>query len=124
MCSFGAAKGTTRPPVKTDVLHGTLDLMVLQTLESMGPLHGYGIARRIEQISDDILKLNEGTVYAALVRLQHQRWISARWGVSENNRKAKFYAITETGRRQLASETASWERISAVIARLVRAERH
>ena len=98
--------------------------MVLQTLETMGPLHGYGIARRIEQISDDILKLNEGTVYAALVRLQHQRWISASWGVSENNRRAKFYSITKRGRRQLASETASWERIAAVIARLVRAERH
>ena len=79
--------------------------MVLQTLESMGPLHGYGIARRIEQISDDLLKLNEGTVYASLTRLQHQRWISASWGASENNRKAKFYAITKAGRRQLATET-------------------
>ena len=84
------------------VLQGTLDLMVLQTLDSMGPLHGYGIARRIEQISDDLLKLNEGTVYASLMRLQHQRWISASWGASENNRKAKFYAITKAGRRQLA----------------------
>ena len=96
--------------------------MVLQTLGSMGPLHGYGIARRIEQISDDILKLNEGTVYASLMRLQHHHWISARWGASENNRKAKFYAITKAGRRQLARETESWERISAVIARLLRAE--
>jgi PadR family transcriptional regulator, regulatory protein PadR len=103
-----------------DVLQGTLDLMVLQTLESMGPQHGYGIARRIEQISDDVLKLNEGTVYASLTRLQHQRWISASWGVSENNRRAKFYAITRAGRRQLARETDNWERISGVIARLLR----
>ena len=103
-----------------DVLQGTLDLMVLQTLGSMGPLHGYGIARRIEQISEDVLKLNEGTVYASLTRLQHQRWISASWGVSENNRKAKFYAITRAGRRQLATETDNWQRISGVIARLLR----
>jgi transcriptional regulator len=103
-----------------DVLQGTLDLMVLQTLQSMGPLHGYGIARRIEQISDDLLTLNEGTVYASLMRLQHHHWISASWGTSENNRKAKFYAITKTGRRQLVRETESWERISGVIARLLR----
>lgn len=103
-----------------DVLQGTLDLMVLQTLGSMGPLHGYGIARRIEQISEDVLKLNEGTVYASLTRLQHQGWISASWGVSENNRKAKFYAITRAGRRQLATETDNWQRISGVIARLLR----
>lgn len=102
-----------------DVLQGTLDLMVLQTLESMGPLHGYGIARRIEQISDDALKLNEGTVYAALTRLQHQRQISASWGASENNRKAKFYAITKAGRRQLVKETDNWDRISGVMARLL-----
>jgi transcriptional regulator len=102
------------------VLQGTLDLMVLQTLESMGPLHGYGIARRIEQISDDLLKLNEGTVYASLMRLQQQGWISASWGASENNRKAKFYAITRTGRRQLTRETENWERIAGVIGRLLR----
>jgi len=94
--------------------------MVLQTLGSLGPLHGYGIARRIEQISEDVLKLNEGTVYASLTRLQQQRWISASWGLSENNRKAKFYAITRAGRRQLARETDSWQRISGVIARLLR----
>jgi PadR family transcriptional regulator PadR len=117
------AKGMAGTAAKTDVLQGTLDLMVLQTLESMGPLHGYGIARRIEQASGDILKLNEGTVYASLMRLQHQRWISATWGASENNRKAKFYAITKTGRRQLARETESWERISGVIARLLRLAR-
>jgi transcriptional regulator len=103
-----------------DLLQGTLDLMVLQTLGSMGPLHGYGIARRIEQISEDVLELNEGTVYASLTRLQHQGWISASWGVSENNRKAKFYAITRAGRRQLATETDNWQRLSDVIARLLR----
>jgi PadR family transcriptional regulator, regulatory protein PadR len=111
------AKGTS---AKTDVLQGTLDLMVLQTLDSMGPLHGYGIARRLEQISDDALRLNEGTMYASLMRLQHRRWISASWGASENNRKAKFYAITPAGRRQLATETANWQRISGIIARLLR----
>ena len=105
---------------KTDVLQGTLDLMILQTLDTMGPLHGYGIARRIEQVSDDLLKLNEGTVYASLMRLQQQRWITATWGASENNRKAKFYAITKAGRRQLASETANWQRIAGVMARLLR----
>jgi transcriptional regulator len=103
------------------VLQGTLDLMVLQTLQSLGPLHGYGIARRLEQISEDLLKPNEGTVYASLTRLQHQHWISATWGASENNRKAKFYAITAAGRRQLARETENWERMSGVIARLLRA---
>jgi PadR family transcriptional regulator PadR len=94
--------------------------MVLQTLESMGPQHGYGIARRIEQISNDVLKLNEGTVYASLMRLSHRRWISATWGLSENNRKAKFYALTKAGRRQLATETEHWERIAGVMARLLR----
>jgi PadR family transcriptional regulator, regulatory protein PadR len=84
---------------RTDVLQGTLDLMVLKTLETMGPLHGYGIAPRIEQMSDDVLKLNEGTVYAALMRLLQRGWISAAWGVSDNNRKARFYAITKSGRR-------------------------
>ena len=94
--------------------------MILQTLDSMGPLHGYGIARRIEQISDDLLKLNEGTVYASLMRLRHQRWITATWGASENNRKAKFYAITKAGRCQLANEAANWQRIAGVMARLLR----
>jgi PadR family transcriptional regulator len=104
-------------------LQGTLDLMILQTLDTLGPLHGYGIARRIEQISDAVLKLNEGTVYASLMRLQHRRWISASWGLSDNNRKAKFYAITRTGRRQLTTETENWDRIAGVIARLRSAER-
>jgi transcriptional regulator len=106
---------------KIDVLQGTLDLMILQTLDTMGPQHGYGLARRIEQISEATLKLNEGTVYAALMRLQHERWITASWGASENNRKAKFYAITKSGKRQLAKETTRWERMSGVIARLLRA---
>ena len=114
------AKGQTGAAAKTDVLQGTLDLMVLQTLASLGPLHGYGVARRIEQISDDVLKLNEGTVYASLTRLQHQRWISAKWGASENNRKAKYYTITAAGRRQLARHTQQWERVAGVIARLLR----
>jgi PadR family transcriptional regulator, regulatory protein PadR len=103
---------------RLEVLQGTLDLIVLQTLESMGPQHGYGIARRIEQVSGEILKLNEGTVYAALMRLQHQRWISSSWGVSETNRKAKFYAITAAGRRQLAREVEAWDQLTGLVARL------
>jgi len=94
--------------------------MVLRTLESMGPQHGYGIARRIEQISADAFKLNEGTLYASLMRLLHRRWISASWGVSENNRKAKFYALTRAGRRQLVTETENWERLAGVMARFLR----
>jgi len=104
---------------RADVLQGTLDLMVLQTLDVMGPLHGYGIARRIEQLSDDVLQLNQGTIYQSLLRLQQRRWIAAEWGTSDNNRKAKFYAITKSGRKQLASETKNWERIAGVIARLL-----
>jgi PadR family transcriptional regulator, regulatory protein PadR len=109
-------------PSKADVLQGTLDLMILKTLEAMGPLHGYGIARRIEQISQELLKLNEGTVYASLLRLLQNGWISAKWGASENNRKAKFYDITSAGRKQLAKETAEWERISGVIGRVLQLE--
>jgi PadR family transcriptional regulator PadR len=105
---------------KSDILQGTLDLMVLQTLEAMGSLHGYGIARRIEQISDDMLQLNQGTIYASLLRLQQRRWISAAWGVSDNNRRAKFYTITKTGRRQLAEEADNWQRIAGIIGRLLR----
>jgi transcriptional regulator len=118
--TYAVAKGLTDASARTDVLQGTLDLMVLKTLDSMGPQHGYGIARRIEQVSDAVLTLNEGTVYASLMRLQHYGWILANWGASENNRKAKFYSITRTGRRQLARETASWERIAGVIQRLLR----
>jgi transcriptional regulator len=93
---------------------------VLRTLDGIGPLNGYGIARRIEQISDDVLKLNEGTVYASLMRLLQRRWISAAWGSSENNRRAKFYTITKTGRRQLTTATRNWDRIVGVMTRLLR----
>jgi len=105
---------------KSEVLQGTLDLMVLQTLEAMGPQHGYGLARRIEQVSEDALQLNQGTIYAALLRLQQRRWIAASWGTSDNNRRAKFYAITKAGRRQLAAEAENWTRIAGVISRLLR----
>ena len=105
---------------KSEILQGTLDLMVLQTLEAMGPLHGYGVARRIEQLSDDLLSLNQGTIYASLLRLQQRRWIAASWGTSENNRKAKFYTITRAGRRQLAAEAEHWQRIAGVIGRMLR----
>lgn len=108
---------------KSDVLQGTLDLMVLKTLHAMGPLHGFGIARRIEQLSEDVLQLNEGTVYTALLRLQQQGWIDSKWGTSENNRKARFYSITRQGKKQLEIETENWERIAGVIGRVLRLER-
>jgi PadR family transcriptional regulator PadR len=104
---------------KSEVLQGTLDLMILKTLHALGPQHGFGIARRIEQISDDVLKLNEGTVYTSLLRLQQQGWISAKSGVSENNRKARFYSITKAGLKRLTIETENWERISGVIGRVL-----
>ena len=107
---------------KSEVLQGTLDLMVLKTLHALGPQHGFGIARRIEQLSEEVLQLNEGTVYTSLLRLQQQGWISAGWGTSENNRKAKFYSITKRGLKQLAHETENWERISGVIGRVLRQE--
>lgn len=110
------------PPQKPEILQGTLDLMVLKTLDAMGPQHGYGIARRIEQISDDLLKLNEGTVYASLLRLLQKRWITAAWGESENKRKAKFYSITASGRKQLAAEAGGWNRIAAIMSRLLQME--
>jgi PadR family transcriptional regulator PadR len=108
---------------KSEVLQGTLDLMVLKTLHALGPLHGFGIARRIEQLSEDVLQLNEGTVYTSLLRLQQQGWIASEWGTSENNRKAKFYSITKRGLKQLALESENWERISGVIGRVLRLER-
>lgn len=111
-----------RPKDRSEVLQGTLDLMVLKALDALGPLHGYGIARRIEQLSEDVLRLNEGTVYASLLRLQQEGWIQSEWGASERNRRAKFYSITRSGRRQLARETESWERISNVIGRVLRLE--
>ncbi len=102
-----------------ELLQGTLDLMVLHTLAGMGPLHGYGVARRIEQVSGEEVLLNQGTIYASLVRLQQRGWISAEWGVSDNNRKAKFYAITRQGRKQLARDTAYWGRLTGVIGRVL-----
>ena len=105
---------------KSEVLQGTLDLMILKTLHALGPMHGFGIARRIEQVSRDVLQLNEGTVYTSLLRLQQQRWITAAWGTSENNRRAKFYSITPRGVKQLEAETENWERISTVIRRVLR----
>ncbi len=105
---------------KSEVLQGTLDLMVLKTLESMGSLHGFGIARRIEQVSQDLLQLNQGTIYASLLRLQQRGWISSAWGISDNNRKAKYYSITRSGRKQLERETESWERMAGVMGRVLR----
>ena len=107
---------------KSEVLQGTLDLMVLKALDVLGPLHGYGIARRLEQISDDLLRLNEGTVYTALLRLQQNGWISSKWGASENNRKARYYSITKSGQKHLLHETRSWERVSGVVDRVLRLE--
>jgi len=106
-------------PDKLDLLQGTLDLLVLQTLASMGPQHGYGLARRIEQLSGDEVLLNQGTIYASLVRLQQRRWITAEWGVSETNRRAKFYSITKAGTRELAEETSYWARLTAVVGRVL-----
>ena len=104
---------------KLDLLQGTLDLMVLKTLAAMGPQHGYGIARRIEQTSADEVLLNQGTIYASLVRLQQHGWIAAEWGTSDNNRKAKFYSITRSGRKQLEKDAAYWQRLSDVMGRVL-----
>jgi transcriptional regulator len=108
---------------KLDLLQGTLDLLVLQTLAGKGPMHGYGIARRIEQVGADALMLNQGTIYAALVRLQQGKWIEAEWGTSDNNRKAKFYALTARGRRRLAEETENWQRMATIVDRILAAPR-
>ena len=107
---------------KSEVLQGTLDLMILKTLHALGPLHGFGIGRRIEQLSEDILALNEGTVYTSLLRLQQRGWIASEWGISENNRRARFYSITKRGLKQLAIETENWERIAGVISRVLALE--
>jgi PadR family transcriptional regulator PadR len=104
---------------RAELLQGTLDLMVLKTLDVMGPLHGFGIARRIEQVSENALQLNEGTVYASLLRLQQKAWISAKWGASGNNRKAKFYAITPSGRKQLVREMENWDRTAGAVGRVL-----
>lgn len=115
-------KEPSKDAAKSDVLQGTLDLMVLKTLHALGPQHGFGIARRIEQLSENVLTLNEGTVYTSLLRLQQQGWISSAWGASENNRKAKFYSITRSGVKELARQTGNWERISGVIGRVLSLE--
>ncbi len=104
---------------KMDVMQGTLDLLVLKTLDALGPMHGWGIARRIEQVSDDALSLNQGTLYPALVRLQQRGWIGAKWGTSDNNRRARFYALTKTGRRQLKTETENWKQMVDVLSRVL-----
>ncbi|MGE5834663.1 MAG: PadR family transcriptional regulator [Acidobacteriota bacterium] len=108
---------------KLEILQGTLDLMVLRTLATLGPLHGYGIARRIEQVSGDQLILNQGTIYISLVRLQERGWIRSKWGVSDNNRRARFYSITKAGEKQLAAQTETWERVAAVMGRVLAVDR-
>jgi transcriptional regulator len=105
---------------QSSILQGTLDLIVLKTLEHLGPLHGYGIARRIEQVGDRALIVNQGTVYLCLVRLVQKKWIRAEWGVSDNNRKARFYSLTKAGRKQLQAETENWERVAGVMGRVLR----
>jgi PadR family transcriptional regulator, regulatory protein PadR len=119
---FAMCKGDAMGADRSEVLQGTLDLMILKTLQALGSQHGFGIARRIEQISEQTLRLNEGTVYTALLRLQQQGWIRSEWGVSENGRRARFYSITQRGRKQLAVETANWETISGIIGRVLRLE--
>jgi transcriptional regulator len=120
--SFAATKGAVVGGERSEVLQGTLDLMILKTLHVLGPVHGFGIARRIEQLSEDVLKLNEGTVYTSLLRLQQQGWIASEWGTSDNNRKARFYSITRRGTKQLAVQTENWARISGVIGRVLSQE--
>jgi PadR family transcriptional regulator, regulatory protein PadR len=107
---------------KSEILQGTLDLMVLRILDAMGPLHGYGIARRIEQVSKEALQVNQGTIYLCLVRLVQKKWIKAEWGISENNRKARFYSISKAGQKQLIAETENWQRVAGTIARLLQWE--
>jgi PadR family transcriptional regulator PadR len=106
-------------PPRGEVLQGTLDLIVLKTLDALGPLHGYGIAQRVQQVSKDLLQLNQGTLYPALLRLEQRGWIRSKWGVSDNHRKAKYYSLTRAGRRQLTTETESWERMAGVMTRLL-----
>jgi PadR family transcriptional regulator PadR len=107
------------PENKSEILQGTLDLMVLKTLQALGPLHGFGIARRIEQVSQEALRVNQGTIYLCLVRLVQKKWIKAEWGTSENNRKARFYSISKAGQKQLIAETENWQRVSGTIGRLL-----
>jgi len=116
---YAPVDGLMKP--KSEVLQGTLDLVVLKTLETMGAMHGYGIAQRVQQVSRDVLQLNQGTLYPALLRLEQQGWIHSEWGISDNNRRARFYSITRAGRKQLASERANWDRVSGAIERLLEA---
>jgi PadR family transcriptional regulator, regulatory protein PadR len=111
---------SNREPAKADVLQGTLDLMVLQTLDTMGPLHGYAVAARLEQVSGGSLRLNMGTLYPGLMRLEQRGFVRARWGVTDSNRKARFYSITSTGRRQLSAEKSDWDRMASIIHALLR----
>ncbi len=104
---------------KQDVMQGTLDLLVLKTLDSLGPMHGWGIARRIEQVSENLLHMNQGTLYPALLRLQQKGWIAAKWGVSDNNRRAKFYSLTKRGQKQLEVEAENWQQMAAIVARVL-----
>jgi PadR family transcriptional regulator, regulatory protein PadR len=120
MCSL--YRSETSLQAKLDILQGTLDLMVLRTLSTLGSLHGYGIARRIEQVSGNRIILNQGTIYTFLVRLEQREWIRSKWGVSENNRRARFYSLTRAGQKQLAAETENWERIAAVMGRVLDSE--
>src|SRR5947208_7083760 len=106
-------------PPKAEVLQGTLDLLVLKTLDTLGPMHGFGIAQRLQQVSEDLLRLNQGTLYPALLRLEQRGWISSKWGTSENNRRARFYTLTRAGRKQLQREADDWHRMAAVMARLL-----
>lgn len=106
---------------KAEVLQGTLDLLVLKTLDTLGPVHGFGIAQRIQQVSEDLLQLNQGTLYPALLRLEQRGWITGKWGLSENNRRAKYYSLTQKGRKQLRDEAAEWHQMSVVINRVLRA---
>lgn len=107
---------------RSEVPYGTLDLMVLKTLDAMGPLHGYGIARRIEQAAEGSLELNQGTIYPALLRLEQRGWLASEWGASENNRRARFYSITRAGRKQLAAETQNWSRTVEMVNRLLESQ--
>jgi PadR family transcriptional regulator, regulatory protein PadR len=109
------------PTTRAEVLQGTLDLLVLKTLDTMGPMHGFGIALRIQQVSEHVLQLNQGSLYPALLRLEQRGWITSKWGISENKRKAKYYSLTRTGRKQLRDETAGWNQMAAVINRVLKA---
>jgi PadR family transcriptional regulator, regulatory protein PadR len=109
------------PASRSEVLQGTLDMLVLKTLDSMGPMHGFGIAVRIQQVSDDLLQLNQGTLYPALLRVEQRGWVTSKWGLSANNRKAKYYSLTRSGRKQLREEAESWERMSTLINRVLNA---